>query len=546
VTASPPSTALAGGWRDRDWSIAAILLLAVAFRAWRLDVPFVDAHSWRQVTNADIARLWAEGPIDFFYPAVSWGGPDGRVGLEFPLLHWLIAMAWRVTGVSDVAGRVVPALFSVATVWATCRLGTRLLGAPAGRAAAFLMAVSPSVVYFGRTPLSDTPMLFFSVAAVLGYVAYAQTGRWQMALGGAVALALAGLVKIPAILVLAPIAVVGVLRHGWRLWRDEWFVAAPLAALGAVSLWYLHADQIYQETGLTQAIFRPSGTYPVDIAQWAGEFTTVSHWTRPELLTWDTASLLLTQYWELHLTPALAVVALIGALRWHWPLAGRAVVDAWMLASAALVAVSLQGQIFHEFHQLPTLPPLALYFGMGAAPLFDGRIYARLAGWRRTVTMAAAAVLLVVVAVRGFVDSGVVRRLYRPDHLNTPLIDAGAAIDVRTPKDALLATIEYERYGSNSPMLLYFAHRKGWSFDLVSISPSVIEYLRTERGVCYVAVTEWPALEATRPDVVEFLEPYPHVDLPYTMGRYQLVDLGCGHRTSRARDGAARDMLVRR
>ena len=55
--------------------------------------------------------------------------------------------------------------------------------------------------------------------------------RW-MALGGAVSLALAGLVKIPAILVLAPIAVVGWLRHGWRLWRDAWFVAAPLAALG--------------------------------------------------------------------------------------------------------------------------------------------------------------------------------------------------------------------------------------------------------------------------------------------------------------------------
>ena len=83
---------------------------------------------------------------------------------------------------------------------------------------------------------------------------------------------------------------------------------------------------------------------------------------------------------------------------------------------------------------------------------------------------AAVAALLAVVAVRGFVDSGVIRRLYRPDQLNTPLVDAGAAIDVRTPKDALLATVEYERYGSNSPMLLYFAHRKGWSFDQVSIS----------------------------------------------------------------------------
>ena len=148
------------------------------------------------------------------------------------------------------------------------------------------------------------------------------------------------------------------------------------------------------------------------------------------------------------------------------------------------------------------------------------------------------AALLAVVAVRGFADSGVIRRLYRPDQLNTPIIDAGAAIDARTPKDALLATVEYERYGSNSPMLLYFAHRKGWSFDQVSISPSVIEYLRASRGVCYVAVTDWPGLEAARADVIEYLRPFPHVDLPYTHGMYQLVDLGCG-RTSR-RDAPGR------
>jgi 4-amino-4-deoxy-L-arabinose transferase-like glycosyltransferase len=356
-----------------DWCGLAIVLVAVAFRAWRLDVPFVDAHSWRQVTNADVARLWTEGPIDFFYPAVSWGGPDGRVGLEFPLLHLLMAWAWRLTGISDVGGRIVPAAFSVATVWLTYRLGTRLLDRAAGRAAAFLMAVSPSLVYFGRTPLSDTPMLTFSVGAVLGYVGYAQSGSRHLAVAGAVSLALAGLVKIPAILVLGPIGVVGLLRHGRDVWRDPWFTAAPLAAVGAVGLWYLHADQIFLESGLTQAIFRPSGTYAPDIGQWAGAFTTVSHWTRAEQLTRDTAATLGTAFWQLHLTPTFAVVALIGLLRWHWPLAGRAVVDVWALAAASLIAVSLQGQIVHEFHQLPALPPLALYFGMGAAPLSDGR-----------------------------------------------------------------------------------------------------------------------------------------------------------------------------
>jgi 4-amino-4-deoxy-L-arabinose transferase-like glycosyltransferase len=542
---SPAPTSLPTRPAGVDWCALTIVLLAVAFRAWRLDVPFVDAHSWRQVTNADVARLWTEGPIDFFYPAVSWGGPDGRVGLEFPLLHLLMAWVWRLTGISDVGGRIVPALFSVATVWLTYRLGTRLLDRAAGRAAAFLMAVSPSLVYFGRTPLSDTPMLTFSVGAVLGYVGYAQTGSRGLAAAGAMSLALAGLVKIPAILVLGPIGIVGLLRHGRQVWRDPWFTAAPLAALGAVGLWYLHADQIFLETGLTQAIFRPSGTYPSDIAQWAGTFHTVSHWTQASLLNWETASLLLQQFWDLHLTPAFAVVTIIGALRWHWPLRGRVVVDVWALAAASLIAVSLQGQIAHEFHQLPALPPLALYFGMGAAPLFDRRTYDRFAGPWRMAAIGAMAVLLAWIAVRGFVDSGVIRRLYRPDAMNTGVIDAGRAIAARTAPGALIATVEYERYGSNSPMLLYFAHRKGWSFDEVSISAELIVYLRASRGVCFVAVGDWPGLERARPDVVEYLRPFPHVDLPDTHGVYQLVDLGCEAAT-RVPGGSEQAMLFRR
>lgn len=510
------------------WAVA-IVLLAAAFRLWRIDVPFIDAHSWRQVTNADIARLWVEGPIDFFYPSVSWGGPDGRVGMEFPLLHLLIALAWRVVGVSDVAGRLVPAAFSVATVWLLYRLGTRLFGIATGRAAAFLLAVSPSVVYFGRTPLSDTPMLTFSVAAVLGYVAYAQTGRGAHAVAGAVSLALAGLVKIPAILVLGPIAIVGWLQHGWRLWRDPWYVAGPLAALGAVALWYLHADQIYLETGLTQAIFRPSGTYGAEIAAWAGPFITVSHWTRPELLTGDTARELLLRFWALHLTPAFAVVTVVGALvRWRgvWP--DRLVVDVWALAAATLILVSLQGQYFHEFHQLPALPPLALYFGLAAAPLFDGRTWQRLPAWPRRLAPVAVAVLIGWVAVRGFATSRVIPQLYRPYSLNTPLMNAGQQIAVATPADALVATVEYERYGSNSPMLLYFAHRKGWSFDATSISPSVVAHLHGDRGVCYVAIGDWPTLEALRPDMVDFLRPYPRIPLADTHEVFQLIDLGCG------------------
>jgi hypothetical protein len=190
--------------------------------------------------------------------------------------------------------------------------------------------------------------------------------------------------------------------------------------------------------------------------------------------------------------------------------------------------VSLAGQLPHEFHQLPTLPPLALYFGMAASPLFGGAWYARLRPRLRAAAAAGVALAFTGTAVIGFADSGVVRHLYRPDLLNTALVDAGWAIDQTTPTDALIVTVEYERYGSNSPMLLYFAHRRGWSFDATAISPMVVEYLAGKHGACHVAVADWPVLEAMRPDMTAWLAMLRPIELPYTHSRFRLFALPCG------------------
>ena len=202
---------------------------------YRIDIPYVDAHSWRQVTNADIARLWTELPINPLFPQVSWGGPDGYAGLEFPLLHALTALVWRAVGVSDVAGRLVAVAFSLASVWLIYLLGRRLFNVAVGRGAAFLLAFSPSFVYFGRTLLSDVPMVAFSIAAVLGYAAYYKTNRHRDAVLGALCLALAGLVKVPAILILGPIIWLGWLARRWRLFCDSEFVIGLIVAFGAIA-----------------------------------------------------------------------------------------------------------------------------------------------------------------------------------------------------------------------------------------------------------------------------------------------------------------------
>jgi hypothetical protein len=185
--------------------------------------------------------------------------------------------------------------------------------------------------------------------------------------------------------------------------------------------------------------------------------------------------------------------------------------------------VTIEGHRHHEFHQLPLLPPAALLFGLMAAPAFDGEWLRRVGG--RFTGAAASAIALTAVALISLKFSGVVDAFFRPDRLDRMPLAAGRSLQrVVAPAD-LLVTVEYEEYGNNSPILLFWADRRGWSFDKTSITPAVIELLRRDFGARYFVTTIAPALGAARPDLMEYLNTKRRVPLPDAPRDTVLYDL---------------------
>jgi len=511
--------------RSFDLAVFLILLLALAFRLYRIDFPMVDGHSWRQITNADIARHYTEGSLNLFVPRVSWGGLNGVVGMEFPLLQYVTGLLWTVTTELHWVARAVSVAFSLAGVVTIYFLGTRLFGRPAGRAAAFLLAISPSAVYFGRSFLSDIPMMTLMIVAVLAWDRYFDRPDTARAAMAALATALAALVKLPAILVFAPIAGVAWARGGWAGVFDRRLLAGCVASLAVVAGWYYYADRIYLETGLTQAVFRPSGTYPQ--AQAPGVvYASISHFATTARLTditfwWD----MVARFWGLHLTP-LGFIGVALSPLWLRRQRTGAVVGLWVLAGATLLVVAAEGQWQHEFHQLPYLPPLMLAFGAVAAPAFDGAALARFA--RAPLAAGLAAVLLTAIGVVQFLASPVRHDLYRttPEYApSTYFIHFGNVVQGLVPPDALVVSVDYDRGGANSPMLLFFSRRQGWSFDLHTISPSVIENLRVHYGAQFFATAIAQDIGRERIAVLDYLAQFETVPTPPQADQLLLVDL---------------------
>src|SRR5215510_9519035 len=132
---SVPGTSRAASRWLPDIPLLFILLFAVYLRSQYLTLPMAEAHRWREVTNADIARNFYERSMNLFYPQVNWGGAQQPfVGMEFPLLHYLAALLYFPFGEQLVIGRLISIAFSLGTVWAVFAIGRRLFGVAAGRA----------------------------------------------------------------------------------------------------------------------------------------------------------------------------------------------------------------------------------------------------------------------------------------------------------------------------------------------------------------------------------------------------------------------------
>ena len=275
-----------------------------------------DAHGWRQIFNADVARNFTEQSLNILYPRVNWGGGgDGVVSMEFPLLQWIAALLFREFGERDIICRLVAMVFSMATIAGIYGLANTVWDRTVARGAAFLLAISPSMIFFGRAFISDTPMVCFSVFGVWGFVSYLLNGRRTAIVWGAVTAALACMTKLPAVVLFAPIVWMAWQTRGFAVLRDRVLLAGLATVFLLTAAWYCHADVLFHRTGLGVAIFHGVGGYSPDVMEGSGTVTLVSSWnTMHQLRDPEFYRTLLERFWTLHFTPVGSIVMLFSAI----------------------------------------------------------------------------------------------------------------------------------------------------------------------------------------------------------------------------------------
>jgi hypothetical protein len=219
-----------------------ILAVALALRCWHLTDPAWDYHNWRQSITLMVARDFSRHGFRLLYPQVQWvshnrpSDPSYFSG-EFSLQSIVAAALYKVFGESDAAARIVVIAFSLAGIWFLYDLLRRRAGERAALLGAFIYALLPYHLFFGRAFMPDIP----AISLALGALDLLDRRR----LVAATLLAAAAILqKLTVVFLFLPAAFIA-------------FRAMPVFCLSALPAlaWYLHAAAMSKASGF--AIMQP-------------------------------------------------------------------------------------------------------------------------------------------------------------------------------------------------------------------------------------------------------------------------------------------------
>ncbi len=237
--------------------IGVILLIALSVRLWGVnhDLPFIY-HPDEPHYVAIIQNIFKTGDLNphfFNYPSLFlyinslayvpyylvgklFGVFAARADISFPL-SLAMGVAHTQMPSTILLGRIITVLFGVGTTALTFIIGKRLTGnAMVGLLAALLVALAPANVANSRLITPDTFMAFFAAAAFLATVLVYQQGKtWHYVMAG-LCVGLAASSKYNGALILLPLLLAHVMRHGRAaLGQRNLYLALLLCGLGFVA-----------------------------------------------------------------------------------------------------------------------------------------------------------------------------------------------------------------------------------------------------------------------------------------------------------------------
>ena len=440
-------------------AVALIIVLGFTIRAVTFKAPLLDHHSWRQADTATMSRNFLRDDMNPLHPQVDWRGAmkSGRIETGFELFAYIVAILSLAGEFTPQAGRLLGAVLFVASAGMVFGFARRRWGDLTGVVAVFVYTFGmPLAMFFDRTFMNEPLLMFLSLTSLWSANRFVEDNRLRHWIVVIVATTLIGLVKLPYLIVWAPIAGLFIERGGLRAVVRPSLIVMAAINLAAVVLWYwqirLAADESGLTVGLTNKLFNPELVF-----------------------TWNFVERIVRKLLR-DIFGITAVFVVWGALvAWR---RGRIAEILGLAGFVVYVLVVADGVFHHDYYLLP--------IGMTASPLAAlGIVNGAVPALTRFSRETALATVLALVLMSSFVRAASFHSWYEWDPSEADLCQAGPSV-LKPRERVLFADI-------GEPRLMFCLDVQGW---LVGRNEPVAALDRA-RAEGATAIVTWSAKEVT-------------------------------------------------
>ena len=231
--------------RNREWLVVALFSVLMIFtRSWEGDL-----HG-DPVRYAAVAKnILATGDWLTMHD-----GPDLVYANKPPLMFWLVAVGFRLFGVSTYTAKLWSCMFGVGMCLMTYLIGKRLFGGRAGMLAGCMIAVFPGAVPIVLDLRLESAVTFYTTVAVYCLVRVRDDGRSRWLLPIGVVAGLGAMTKPVAPVHIAVLTLLLLIAWRPRVLASFSLLAAVALAAAIAAPWHLH--MVFSHgTGFTELYF---------------------------------------------------------------------------------------------------------------------------------------------------------------------------------------------------------------------------------------------------------------------------------------------------
>ncbi|MFQ5559887.1 MAG: ArnT family glycosyltransferase [Nitrospinota bacterium] len=341
-----------------------------------LHLPFfhlspMGTHTWRQVMGQATAKNYFEEDNRFFYPRQDVRKERDDLGIsyfEFPLIYYVTAQSYRITGFHHANARVVMFLMGILLIVSAFKLARATgLTETSAKWFVFFLSFSPYFFYYSITIIPDLPALAWFSLGLAMIIPEIKKERWRTSFWAGVILLTVGTLSKASLLFFGiPVAYfffAQFLKTGHKTTLVAAFSAA-LVLLSANGAQYLHARALFEQAPVERQAYTELAPHPFPT-----DVNKVLKTLKPALTTWFLEFFVNSAAIPLFLTGFFA-----GLIRTRWKGRGGAFWSLWALSFVLFSLFFFEQLREHSYYQTPMLFIAALVSTYGVQILLKRKI----------------------------------------------------------------------------------------------------------------------------------------------------------------------------